>query len=183
MNLRTSSIAVLATLALTGCLGTDKPRIKVRRDPPGPTVEERQEKARQETDENLRLPQDVRANETYLRESGKAIDRTRQTPRDPWASYEADRRAVILQPWADVGKPSPPAEETKRPEEEDVLPPPPPKKQEEKKDEGGEGGGEGGEMKAGEKKGSDKKDDAAKPDADKKDDAGKDEKKDDKKDE
>jgi hypothetical protein len=177
MNLRTSSIAVaLATLALAGCMGTNKPRIKVRRDPPGPTVEERQDEARKENEENLRLPQDVRANETYMRESGKAIDRTRQTPRDPWASYEADRRSVILQPWADVGKPSPPAEETKAPEEEDLTAMPP-KKQPEKKEEGGEGG----EAKPDEKKDADKKDDAGKMDADKKDDAAKDEKKDEKK--
>lgn len=170
MTRRSSTIVLAALLVFPGCLATHNERVRVRRDPPGPSVDERQEQARKEYDENLRLPHEVRYNETYLREGTKSVDRVRATPRDPWASYEADRRAVILQPWGDTGKPSQPEEEAKKkPDDEEAAPAAPAPKKEKNEGEGGEGG----DKPADEKKDDAKKDE--KKDADKKDDAGKDE--------
>ncbi len=115
------AFALIAVATLGGCLSTRNERIRVRRDPPGPSFEERRKLTDEQYETRVQLPAEVREREGFLKRSGEEIDRARRTPRDPWASFEADRRRVLLQPWADTGKPPAPMEaETLAPQVEEA---------------------------------------------------------------
>jgi hypothetical protein len=132
---------------------------------PAPAYEDilREQDAKQQ---RLEIDKDVRYDTKYLEEGGRETKRAVGPPfgpaHDPWASYEADRRRVLVREWADTGKPEAPAVEPKKekPIDDDPYAPAPKIGKKDAAAEGdkpaegeGEKKGDEGEKKADEKKG------------------------------
>jgi hypothetical protein len=117
--------------------GAEKPHV----GPRGPTRAElasrpapdyvQQLRAEDAKAQRLEVPSDVRASTLYLNDGDRAtlnaVGPGYGPKHDPWESYEADRRAVLVRPWSDTGTPEAPAVEPKkeRPVEDDPYAPAP----------------------------------------------------------
>ena len=110
-------LVCFVAFSLAGCLDTRKEKIYVRRVPPTkeeldampPPLYEDVLRRDDANRESLRIPLELHEKTEYLTEGRRSLEQSVRSPRDPWATYEADRiRVIQSRNWADVGKSPPP---------------------------------------------------------------------------
>ncbi len=119
--------------------------------PPKPYEQELREQDALE--QRLMVSKDMHEETRYFERSDRELRGWSSTSRDPWESYERERKRVLWRPWSDTGPPFvvEPEPKVQKPIEDDPFAPVPKAAKKTEGEEGGEGGGEKPADKGGEK--------------------------------